>query len=127
MIKELKELLKPLEINGDLQMHISPFKYNGLSYNVLIRHNVFDWGLKRVDKGVYQVIALDTLTEEEQSNLMHHINTPTIQNCLLQLEKAGWSMLIDSRWEDDVKTLLKESFPEISNELIQEVLDLVLV
>lgn len=127
MIKELKELLKPLEINGDLQMHISPFKYNGLSYNVLIRRNVFDWGLKRVDKGLYQVIALDTLTEEEQSNLVHHINKPTVQNCLLQLDRAGWSMFIDSRWEEDVKTLLKESFPEISNELLREVLDLVLV
>lgn len=127
MVKELKEFLDNLYINGDLQTHIPPFKYNELSYNVIIRHNVFGWGLKRVNKGIPQIISLDTLTEEEQSNLVHHINKPTVQNCLLQLNEAGWTMLIDSKWEDDVKTLLKESFHDITDELIQEVLNIVIV
>lgn len=127
MIKELKEFLDNLCINGDLQIHIPPFKYNGFSYNVIVKHDIFGWGLKRANKDTLQIISLDTLTEEEQSNLINHVNKPTVQNCLLQLDRAGWSMLIDSRWEEDVKTLLKESFPEISDELIQEVLDLVLV
>lgn len=42
-----------------------------------------------------------------------------------QLEKAGWTDLIDSRWKDEVIKELKV-VPDITDEEIQEILDVVL-
>lgn len=50
-----------------------------------------------------------------------------VNKCLRYLDNAGWSDLIDSRWEDDVIKELKHNFPNISDEVIEKVLELVLV
>ena len=50
-----------------------------------------------------------------------------VNDCLRYLDKAGWSELIESRWEDDVVKELKLKFPNISDEVIDKVLELVLV
>lgn len=50
-----------------------------------------------------------------------------VNKCLRYLDNAGWSDLIDSRWEDDVVKELKHNFPNISDEVIEKVLELVLV
>jgi hypothetical protein len=50
-----------------------------------------------------------------------------VNKCLRYLDNAGWSDLIDSRWEEDVVKELKHNFPNISDEVIEKVLELVLV
>lgn len=50
-----------------------------------------------------------------------------VAKCLEHLEAAGWTELIDSRWEDDVVKELKTKFPELPENIIEEVLNLVLV
>ena len=50
-----------------------------------------------------------------------------VNKCLRYLDNAGWSELIDSRWEDEVVKELKHNFPNISDEVIEKVLELVLV
>ena len=50
-----------------------------------------------------------------------------IKNCLLLLEEEGWSELIDSRWTDEVIKTIKEKYPDIPDEDLNEVLNLVLV
>ena len=50
-----------------------------------------------------------------------------VSDCLRYLDKAGWSELIDSRWEEDVVKELKHNFPNISDEVIEKVLELVLI
>lgn len=50
-----------------------------------------------------------------------------VAKCLEHLEAAGWTELIDSRWEDDVVKELKTKFPELSENIIEYVLNLVLV
>ena len=42
------------------------------------------------------------------------------------LEAAGWSDLIDSKWKEDVIKELKKEVPDITEEEIQEILDVVL-
>lgn len=49
-----------------------------------------------------------------------------VRTCLKYLHQIGWSELIDSSWRDDVIKDLKEHFNGISNELIEEVLEVVL-
>lgn len=49
-----------------------------------------------------------------------------VRTCLKHLHQIGWSELIDSRWREDVVKDLKEHFNGISNELIEEVLEVVL-
>ena len=49
-----------------------------------------------------------------------------VNKCLRYLDNAGWSDLIDSRWEEDVVKELKHNFPNISDEVIEKVLELVL-
>ena len=51
----------------------------------------------------------------------------TIKDCLLYLEQQGWSDLIDSRWEQKVIEELKNKFPDVSDDIIKEVLLVVLV
>ena len=41
-----------------------------------------------------------------------------VNKCLRYLDNAGWSDLIDSRWEDDVVKELKHNFPNVSDEVI---------
>lgn len=122
MIKELADFLD-LEWFSDFNM--PEITFNILPCNKVIYDN--DYGYCVQYKNTSRLIPIDTMSEEDQLKLLKHLKTPTLKNCLLQLNKAGWSTLIDSRWEEDVRTLLKESFPEISDELLQEVLDLVLV
>ena len=122
MIKELADFLD-LEWFSDFNM--PEITFNVLPCNKVIYDN--DYGYCVQYKNTFKLIPIDTMSEEDQLKLLKHLKTPTLKNCLLQLERAGWSTLIDSRWEEDVKTILKESFPEISDELLQEVLDLVLV
>ena len=122
MIKELADFLD-LEWFSDFNM--PEITFNVLPCNKVIYDN--DYGYCVQYKNTSRLIPIDTMSEEDQLKLLKHLKTPTLKNCLLQLDKAGWSTLIDSKWEDDVRTLLKESFPEISNDLLQEVLDLVLV
>lgn len=50
-----------------------------------------------------------------------------VSNCLSYLEDAGWSDLIDSRWEDKVVEELRTQFPDITDEVLVKVLNLVLV
>lgn len=50
-----------------------------------------------------------------------------VNKCLRYLDNTGWSDLIDSRWEEDVVKELKHNFPNISDEVIEKVLELVLV
>ena len=50
-----------------------------------------------------------------------------VNKCLRYLDNAGWSDLIDSRWEEDVVKELKHNFPNVSDEVIEKVLELVLV
>ena len=50
-----------------------------------------------------------------------------VSNCLRYLEETGWSDLIDSRWEDKVVEELRQQFPDITDEVLVRVLNLVLV
>lgn len=50
-----------------------------------------------------------------------------VRDVLLYLEDAGWSDLIDGRWKDKVTKEIKEKFPDITDEVLNYVLDLVLV
>ena len=50
-----------------------------------------------------------------------------VSNCLSYLENAGWSDLIDSRWEDNVIEELRQQFPDITDAVLVRVLNLVLV
>ena len=50
-----------------------------------------------------------------------------VNKCLRYLDNAGWSDLIDSRWEQDVVNELKHNFPNISDEVIEKVIELVLI
>lgn len=51
----------------------------------------------------------------------------TIREGLLCLQEQGWSDLIDSRWRDDVIKEIKTRLPNISDEDLNKILDLVLV
>lgn len=59
---------------------------------------------------------------KDKDNLFIEVN-----KCLRYLDNSGWSDLIDSRWEEDVVKELKHNFPNISDEVIEKVLELVLV
>ena len=50
-----------------------------------------------------------------------------VNKCLRYLDNTGWSDLIDSRWEEEVVKELKHNFPNVSDEVIEKVLELVLV
>lgn len=124
MIKELADFL---DLGDFYEFNIPKFIYNSNFYNEIIFDNDFGYCLQYDRDDSKFLTIINKMSEEDQLRLLNHLKTPTLKNCLLQLDRAGWSVLIDSRWEDDVRTLLKESFPEISDDLLQEVLDLVLV
>lgn len=50
-----------------------------------------------------------------------------VAKCLEHLEDAGWTELIDSRFEEDVVKELTTKFPDLPDNVIEEVLNLVLV
>lgn len=50
-----------------------------------------------------------------------------VREGLLCLQEEGWSDLIDSRWRDDVIKEIKSRIPNISDEDLNEILDLVLI
>ena len=50
-----------------------------------------------------------------------------VSNCLQYLEEAGWSDLIDSRYENQVTGELMKQFPNITDDVLVIVLNLVLV
>lgn len=50
-----------------------------------------------------------------------------VAKCLEHLEAAGWTELIDSRFEEDVVKELTNKFPNLPENIIEEVLNLVLV
>lgn len=124
MIKELEDFL---DLEDFFDFNIPQFIYNSNLYNEIIHDDDLGCCLQYDRDDSKFLVKIDKMSEQDQLRLLNHLKTPTLKNCLLHLERAGWSVLIDSRWEEDVKTLLKESFPEISDELLQEVLDLVLV
>ena len=51
----------------------------------------------------------------------------TKQQILQFLENKGWSEIIDSRWESKVKSEILQEFPDIDNELLNYILNLVLI
>ena len=123
----IKELANFLDLEDFCEFNIPKFIYNSNFYNEIIFDIDLGYCLQYDRDDSKFLTIIDKISEEDQLRLLNHLKTPTLKNCLLQLERAGWSVLIDSKWEDDVRTLLKESFPEISDDLLQEVLDLVLV
>lgn len=50
-----------------------------------------------------------------------------IAKCLEYLKEAGWTELIDSRFEEDIVKELTNKFPDLPKEVIDHVLNLVLV
>lgn len=50
-----------------------------------------------------------------------------VSKCLQYLEEAGWSDLIDSRYENQVTDELMKQFPNITDDVLVRVLNLVLV
>ena len=54
-------------------------------------------------------------------------NRDIIREGLLCLQEQGWSDLIDSRWRDDVIKKIKGRLPNISDEDLDEILNLVLI
>ena len=50
-----------------------------------------------------------------------------VSNCLQYLEEAGWSDLIDSSYENQVTGELMKQFPNITDDVLVRVLNLVLV
>ena len=123
MIKELADFL---DLEGFSDFNMPEITFNTVPCNKVIYDNNYGYCVQyKIPSKALEPI--NTMSEEDQLKLLNHLKTPTLKNCLLHLERAGWSVLINSRWENDVRTLLKESFPEISDNLLQEVLDLVLV
>lgn len=55
------------------------------------------------------------------------MNRDIVREGLLYLQEQGWSDLIDSRWRDDVIKEIKSRIPNISDEDLNEILDLVLI
>ena len=51
----------------------------------------------------------------------------TVKQVLLYLEDAGWTELIDARFERDVTREIAFVFPDITPEVFDEVLDTVIV
>ena len=50
-----------------------------------------------------------------------------IQDVLVYLEDAGWTELIDSRWERQVIKEIQSGFPDIDKETLECVLNLMLI
>jgi ABC-type Fe3+ transport system substrate-binding protein len=55
------------------------------------------------------------------------MNKDIVREGLLCLQEQGWSDLIDSRWKDKVIKEIKGRLPNISDEDLNEILNLVLI
>lgn len=64
-------------------------------------------------------MCINTKQQKEELN--------EVSKCLQYLEDAGWSDLIDSRYKNQVTDELIKQFPNISDEVLTRVLNLVLV
>ena len=53
--------------------------------------------------------------------------SPTVRDCLIKLEELGWTEIIDSRFRQKVTGDLLDYYPNISADVLKEVLDLVLI
>lgn len=51
----------------------------------------------------------------------------SVRDCLLHLEEKGWSELIDDRWKQLIIEELTKEFPDITDNIIEEVLKIVIV
>jgi hypothetical protein len=51
----------------------------------------------------------------------------TVRDVLLKIEELGWSELIDSRWKQKLLGDIYDNFPNVSVNIVEEVLKLVLV
>lgn len=51
----------------------------------------------------------------------------TVQKVLMFLEEAGWTELVDSRWERQLINDITGVFPNIDEKILEEVLEIVLV
>ena len=50
----------------------------------------------------------------------------TVQNVLVFLEESGWTELIDPRWEREVVKEIVNKFPNITQDVLDETLKVVL-
>ena len=53
-----------------------------------------------------------------------HLNTSMV---LKYLNKLGWSDLIDEKWAKEIEWTIKSKFPDISNELLQKILNIIII
>lgn len=51
----------------------------------------------------------------------------SVRDCLLHLEEKGWSDLIDTRWKQLIIEELTNEFPDITDNIIEEVLKIVIL
>jgi hypothetical protein len=51
----------------------------------------------------------------------------SVRDCLLHLEEKGWSELVDARWKQLVIEELTNGFPDITDDIIEEVLKIIIV
>ena len=54
------------------------------------------------------------------------INKHLVSDVLSYLEDEGWSEIIDKRWENEVKTEILKKYPQIDEDTLKYVLELVL-
>lgn len=54
------------------------------------------------------------------------INKHLVSDVLSYLEDEGWSEIIDKRWEKEVKTEILKKYPQIDEDTLKYVLELVL-
>lgn len=50
-----------------------------------------------------------------------------VKDILLLLEQNGWSDLIDSRWEQQVREKILTAYPDIDIDTLDKVLEIVLI
>lgn len=51
----------------------------------------------------------------------------TKQEILQYLQDEGWSDLIDSRWKDKLKEIIKTKFPDVEDPLLEEIFKIILI
>lgn len=51
----------------------------------------------------------------------------TKQEILQYLQNEGWSDLIDSRWKDKLKEIIKTKFPDVEDPLLEEIFTIILI
>lgn len=54
-------------------------------------------------------------------------NPPSVKEVLLYLDKIGWSNLIDERWTKKVVNDIKEEYPNITEDILNKVLDIIII